>query len=93
MSELVRERRRRTEQVVAATLLEEDASEHDGMLVGDALVIRKGNHYRIASGGDEWEELEARAEQLAGRCDCGALLSLSGKLSHCRSCGRDYRNS
>ena len=93
MSELIRERHRRTEQVVAATLFEEDASEHDEMLVGDTLVVRKGNHYRIASGGDEWEELEAQAERLAGRCDCGAPLSISGSLSHCRSCGRDYRSS
>ncbi len=93
MSELIRERQRRTEQVVAATLFEEDASEHDEMLVGDTLVVRKGNHYRIASGGDEWEELEAQTERLAGRCDCGAPLSISGSLSHCRSCGRDYRNS
>ncbi len=91
MSELTHERRRRTEQVVAATLFEEDASEHDEMLVGDTLVVRKGNHYRIKSGGDDWEDVEARAEQLAGRCDCGALLSFSGNLSHCRSCGRDYR--
>ena len=93
MSELIRERRGRTEQIVAATLFDEDASEHDEMLVGDALVVRKGNHYRIEAGGDEWEELEAQAEQLAGRCDCGAPLSFSGSLSHCRSCGRDYRNS
>ncbi len=93
MSEPTRERHRRTEQVVAATLFEEDASEHDEMLVGDTLVVRKGNHYRIKSGGDEWEELEAGAERLAGRCDCGGLLSSSGSLSHCRSCGREYRNS
>ncbi len=93
MSELIRERRRRTEQVVAATLFDEDISEHDEMMVGDALVVRKDNHYRIESGGDEWEDLESRAERLAGRCDCGAPLSCSGSLSHCRSCGRDYRNS
>ncbi|MCZ6823521.1 MAG: hypothetical protein O7F10_11270 [Deltaproteobacteria bacterium] len=91
MSELIRERHRRTEQVVAATLFEEDASEHDEMLVGDTVVVRKGTHYRIASGGDEWEDLEAQAERLAGRCDCGGPLSSSGSLSHCRSCGRDYR--
>ncbi len=42
---------------------------------------------------EEWEDLAARAERLAGRCDCGALLSISGSLSHCRSCGREYRNS
>ncbi len=92
MSEVSPEtRRHRTAQIVENTLLDEDVSDLDRVLIGDAIVVRDGDHYRIESGGDLWVDLEARAQQLAGQCDCGALLSFSGDLSHCRTCGRDYR--
>lgn len=94
MSELSRERpSSRTTQVVNKTLIDEEASDLDRVLVGNALVVRKGDHYRIESGAEGSDELEARAQQLEGRCDCGELLSSLGDRSHCRSCGRDYRVS
>ena len=80
----------RARQIVNDTLFTDEA-EIDRILVGDAVVAREGEHYRIESGGDSWRELEAHAQRLAGRCDCGALLSTEGERSRCRSCGREFR--
>lgn len=78
-------------QIVAQTLTSEGEAEVSRMLVAGAIVSREGEHYRIESGGDSWRELEAHAQRLAGRCDCGALLSTEGERSRCRSCGREFR--
>jgi len=66
-------------QIVSETLDEQDACEVERMMVGDAVVVREGNHYRIESGSDNPEEPEVS-------CDCGEPLS-SGR---CRVCGRRY---
>ncbi len=81
---------RRARQIVAEILSSDDDSEVPGLLVGDALVERDGDHYRIATGGDSWKELEERARSLEGSCDCGAILSQRGDRLCCRACGREY---
>jgi hypothetical protein len=70
---------KRAAQIVSETLDEQDSCEVERMMVGDAVVVRKGNHYRIESGGDS-------AEDSGVSCDCGEPLS-SGR---CRVCGRRY---
>jgi len=81
----------RARQIVAQTLFTEADAEVSRLLVGDAVVHRDGEHYRIESGGDSWTDLEARALHLDGRCDCGAVLSTEGRRSRCRACGREFR--
>ena len=80
------------EAIVARVLFDEQPSDLDRMLIDDAVVVRDGDHFRIETGGDSWEQLEAEAQHLEGRCDCGELLSFSGSRSRCRTCGRDYRS-
>jgi hypothetical protein len=80
---------RRAREIVAATLSEEEP-EVEQMLVADALIIREGNHFRIAQGGESWDELADSAQRHDGLCDCGALLSARGEVLHCRACGREY---
>ena len=55
------------EQALVAELGFAEPEDLERMLIGDALVVREGNHYWIESGGDTWEELEVQAQQLA-RC-------------------------
>ena len=81
----------RARQIVAQTLFTDGDAEVSRLLIGDAVVQRDGEHYRIESGGDSWTDLEARAQHLDGRCDCGAVLSTEGRRSRCRSCGREFR--
>ena len=81
----------RARQIVSQTLFAEGDPEVERLLVGDAVVAREGEHYRIESGDDSWVELEAHARRLEGLCDCGALLSTLGERSHCRTCGREFR--
>ncbi len=81
----------RARQIVAQTLFAEGEADIDRLLVGEAVVQREGEHYRIEIGGESWHELEAHARRLEGRCDCGALLSTLGERSHCRTCGREFR--
>jgi hypothetical protein len=81
-----------TEQIVVNTLLDDDESELEHMMIGEALVVRDGSHYRIESGAESWDDLKAAGEHIQGRCDCGALLSFIDDQSHCRTCGRDYRS-
>ena len=81
----------RARQIVSQTLFTEGDVEVDRLLVGEAVVSRDGEHYRIESGDDSWKELEAHARRLEGLCDCGALLSTLGERSHCRTCGREFR--
>ncbi len=82
--------------VVAEAILEEDGLEVDRLLVSDAIVSREGNHYRIESGGESWQELEQIAVRHGadgvGLCDCGARLSRTERSCFCRSCGRNYRS-
>ncbi len=82
----------RTEQIVVNTLLDDDESELEHMMIGEALVVRDGSHYRIESGAESSDDLQAAVEHLQGRCDCGALLSFLGDQSLCRTCGRQYRS-
>ncbi len=81
-----------TEQIVVNTLLDDDESELEHMMIGEALVVRDGNHYRIESGAESSDDLKAAVEHLQGRCDCGALLSFLDDQSLCRTCGRQYRS-
>ena len=79
---------RRAREIVTDTL---DAEmDVDRLLVAGAVVVREGEHFRIESGDDSWNELEARARRLSGLCDCGAVLSVKHNRAHCRSCGREY---
>jgi hypothetical protein len=81
----------RARQIVSQTLFADGDAEIERMLVGEAVVSREGEHYRIESGDDSWRDLEAHARRLEGLCDCGALLSTLGDRSHCRTCGREFR--
>jgi hypothetical protein len=80
---------RRAREIVSRTLSDADEPEMDRLLIGDAVVVREGTHYRIETGGDPWTALE-RPEPPDGRCDCGEPLSSRGPRWHCRSCGREY---
>ena len=75
----------RAREIVSDTLRDEDA-DVERVLVLDALVVREGDHYRIETGGESWNELEALARELAGECDCGATLSLRDRERYCRRC-------
>ncbi len=66
-------------------------SELDQLLVCGALVVREGSHYRLESGLESWEQLQAAARRLEGVCDCGAPLSQRGDTAVCRTCCREYR--
>jgi hypothetical protein len=83
----------RARSIVSETLEHDAEPELERLLVAGAVVVREGEHFRIESGEDAWTELEARARRLEGLCDCGALLSSKGPRAHCRSCGREYRQS
>lgn len=82
----------RAKQIVSQTLYTDAEAELDRILVEGALVVHDGQHYRIETGAETPAELAARANQLEGRCDCGAPLSSSGARSLCRSCGREFRS-
>jgi hypothetical protein len=85
---------RRAREIVSQTLHDEaDEPELERLLIAGAVVVREGEHFRIESGEDAWSELEARARRLEGLCDCGSLLSSLGARAHCRSCGREYRQT
>jgi hypothetical protein len=47
-------------------------AEFEQQHVGDAVVTRQGDHYRIESGGESWAELERLAEQIAGKSAAAA---------------------
>lgn len=80
----------RARRAVAESLQTDGDPEVERALVAGAVVAREGDHYRIELGGDDWTELEAGARRLEGRCDCGALLSVSGGRARCRTCGREF---
>lgn len=85
---------KRALEIVTETLAQEAEPELERLLVAGAVVVREGEHYRIESGDDVSSELEARACRPGGAlCGCGALLSSQGARAHCRSCGREYRQS
>ncbi|HTO68417.1 MAG TPA: hypothetical protein VMR31_01025 [Myxococcota bacterium] len=81
---------RRAAQLVSDTLLHDAETDVDRLLVSGAVVVREGQHFRIESGGESWHELEARARRLEGRCECGAVLSVSAARAQCRSCLREF---
>jgi hypothetical protein len=72
---------------VRASLGEALDSEHERLLVAGALVIRRGEHYSIAEGAEDWTRLDRLA---AGVCDCGASLSVRDSRRHCRTCDREF---
>jgi hypothetical protein len=71
--------------------LEHIEPEVDRLMVGGALVERRGDHFRIERGGESCEELEAQALRLQGLCDCGAMLCRSGNHARCPKCSREFR--
>jgi tRNA(Ile2) C34 agmatinyltransferase TiaS len=91
--EVVREKTwiSRTREVVRQTLRTHGEPELDRLLVAGAIVAREGSHYRIETGGESWEEIEAIARRESGVCDCGKPLSARGKIYRCRTCGREFR--
>lgn len=80
----------RAREIVRETLWFDWEPEVERTLVEGAVVIRDGEHYRIESGDESWEELEALARVSEGVCDCGSPLSDRGHARCCRSCGREY---
>jgi hypothetical protein len=78
-------------QLPAATLDDALDSELDQLLVCGALVVREGSHYRLESGLESWDELQAAARRLEGICDCGAPLSRRGDAAICRTCCREFQ--
>jgi hypothetical protein len=87
----VRSFAQRARELVTRTLGEVDEPEVERILVADAVVSREGDHYRIVSGGESLQELEAAQTRPAGACDCGGPLSSFFERQRCRSCGREYR--
>ena len=81
----------RARRIVTETLFAEADPEVDRLLIGDAVIGKDDDHYRIESGGEAWEELASQARRQEGLCDCGGLLSTQGDRSHCRTCGREFR--
>jgi hypothetical protein len=77
---------RRVREIVDDELGEDAGREVERLLVGDAIVSREGDHYRIERGGDSWEELERLAREL-GCARCGALLDVRGEVLWCPGCG------
>lgn len=67
---------RRVREIVDECVAESADPEFERLLVGDAVVSREGDHYRIEQGGESWEELERLARELG-----------SGP---CRRCGRRH---
>jgi hypothetical protein len=58
---------RRVREISDDVLRDDADAEFERLLVGDAVVTREGNHYRIESGDESWAELERLAEQASGR--------------------------
>lgn len=87
-----RDLKERTRDLVQRTLGDSGEPEIERVLVGDAVVARDGDHYRIESGGDDDAELATRASRTLGRCDCGEPLSGFNDHQRCRTCGREYRS-
>ena len=81
---------RRVREITTRALAQMDDPEIDRMMVGDALVVRDGDHFAIESGGESWESLEAEARRLGGECDCGRPLSARADALVCRACGRRF---
>jgi hypothetical protein len=52
---------RRVREIVDQATEEDADRDFERLLVGDAVVAREGDHYRIERGGDTWEELERLA--------------------------------
>jgi hypothetical protein len=77
--------------VVRQTLGAHAEPEVDCWLVAGAIVAKDGSHYRIESGDESWDEIEALARRQSGVCDCGKPLSSRGEIYLCRTCGREFQ--
>jgi hypothetical protein len=77
---------RRVREIVDDELGDDPGHEVERLLVGDAVVAREGDHYRIERGGETWEELERLAREL-GCARCGTLLDREGAVIVCPGCG------
>lgn len=60
---------RRVREIVDDSIDDAADPEFERLLVGDAVVSREGDHYRIEQGGETWEELERLARE-AGSQPC-----------------------
>ena len=67
---------RRVREIVDDAVADALDPELERLLVGDAVVSRQGDHYRIESGGETWEELERLARERGS--------------APCPSCGRRH---
>jgi hypothetical protein len=63
-------------------------AEVDRLLVEGVTIERDGDHYRIASAVESWDELEALARRSVGRCICGTPLSQVDDKAYCRRCDK-----
>jgi len=72
--------------------LEQIDPEVDRLLVGSAVVVRSGEHFRIERGGESCEELEIQALRLQGRCECGGVLCVAEDRARCPRCAREFRS-
>jgi hypothetical protein len=71
-----------------AEVLPDAEAEVDRLLVAGATIERRGDHYRIVSSVETWDELEALAHLGAGQCICGTPLSQRFGTVYCRRCER-----
>jgi len=77
--------------LVVDRTLEHIEPEVERLLIGNALVQRSGEHFRIERGGESCAELEAQALRLQGRCECGAPLCVAENRARCPKCAREYQ--
>lgn len=60
------------------------------ILVGDVLVLREGNHYRIVGDPDGWDDESPATKPIRQRCICGSTWSSRDHYLVCRACGHEY---
>jgi hypothetical protein len=78
---------RRAREIVDQATAEDADRDFERLLVGDAVVAREGDHYRIERGGETWEELERLARSPAACAACGRPWGGDGEPAACPRCG------
>jgi len=78
---------RRVREIVDEATAEDPDRDVERLLVGDAVVTRVGDHYRIERGGDSWEELERLAVELRTCPACHELVGGTSEAPSCARCG------